>query len=57
MVEFRGIPPLPQKQKRGKDGAPALYSLAGIASAEAVPYQSQIMNQTRLNARVTVTCD
>jgi hypothetical protein len=44
MVEFRGIPPLPQKQIRGKDGAPAVYSLAGIHLAKAVPFQNYALD-------------
>jgi hypothetical protein len=44
MVEFRGIPPLPQKQIRGKDGAPAVYSIAGIPSANVVPFQNISLN-------------
>jgi hypothetical protein len=29
LVKIRGFPPLPQKQKRGKDGAPSVVAMVG----------------------------
>jgi hypothetical protein len=29
LVKIRGFPPLPQKQRRGKDGAPSVVAMVG----------------------------